>query len=248
MEYKLYEVGGRVRDKFLGLKSKDVDYSVVIEEGQPSINVMSVGEVFNTFVQQIKGEGFQVFIETPDCFTVRAKFPKDHKHAGLDADFVLARKEVGYTEGTRKPNVLLGSLQDDLDRRDFTVNAMAEDALGNIIDPFNGQQDLLNRVLRTPHDAAVSFNDDPLRILRGIRFSITKGLEFSEEVADAIKRFDADKMGVVSDDRIRVELEKMFRSHMSLSWRYLRWLEDTNPLLFRNIFREGMWFMPTNKN
>jgi len=246
MKYKLYEVGGRVRDKFLGLPSKDVDYSVVIEV--PEYLHLGIEAIFEGFVNQIKSEGFQVFVETPDCFTVRAKFPKNHIHAGLDADFVLARREDGYIEGTRRPNVVLGNLYDDLVRRDFTVNAMAEDCNGKIIDPFNGQKDLLDRILRTPVDAVISFNDDPLRILRAFRFSITKGLDFSREIIASIELFHPDKMNVVSTERIMMELEKMFKHDTPLSLRYLRWLEELNSGLYNNLFREGVWFLPTTKS
>ena len=247
MKYELYEVGGRIRDKFLGLQSKDVDYSVVITKETGLDIFLNIDEQFQEFVNQIKSEGFQVFVETPEMFTVRAKFPKGHVHEGLDADFVLARKEVGYIKGTRRPNVLLGSLQDDLDRRDFTVNAMAEDIDGNIIDTFNGQKDLMDKILRTPQDAVVSFNNDPLRILRALRFSITKGFGFSDEIVHAILLFDSKKMDVVSSERVRGELEKMFKYDTSLSFEALVWLKMMNARLFESLLRDGMWFMPTFK-
>jgi tRNA nucleotidyltransferase/poly(A) polymerase len=112
-------------------------------------------------------------------FTIRAKFPADHKFAKLDADFVMARKEVGYVEGTRRPILELGTLEDDLIRRDFTVNAMAEDEDGNLIDLFNGQIDLQRMVLITPKAPKITFDEDPLRIIRAIRFSITKGFSLT---------------------------------------------------------------------
>lgn len=244
MKYELYEVGGRVRDKLLGLKSNDVDYSVVINEGDMK---GSIDTIFKHFVQQIKSEGFKVFVETPDCFTVRAKFPKGHIHEGLDADFVIARREEGYIKGTRKPNVVLGTLMDDLLRRDFTVNAMAEDMDGNIIDPFGGQNDLMYGILKTPADAAVSFNDDPLRILRAMRFTITKDFGFSQMVVDAIRLFNSKKMDVVSTERIRAELFKMFRHNTSLSLKLLSWLERNNSKLYANILRDDLWLIPTTR-
>lgn len=244
MNYELYEVGGRVRDKFLGVDSKDVDYSVVVH---PSWSIMPVDEVFERFVTQIKSEGFKVFVETPDCFTVRAKFPKGHVHEGLDADFVLARKEEYYDTSSRKPVVELGSLHDDLSRRDFTVNAMAETITGEIVDPFNGQRDLMLRTLKTPHNTVESFNDDPLRILRAFRFCITKGFDFSDDIVNAIKLFHPDKMRVVSQERISSELFKMFKHDTVITLRYLRWLEDMNPYLFKELFKDGLWLMPTNK-
>jgi len=112
MKYSLYLVGGSVRDGFLELKSKDIDYSVVIE----GRDQYPIEEVFINFCDQIESEGFKIFVKTPSYFTVRAKFPKDHSHSGLDADFVLARKELGYVEGTRQPKVVLGTLKDDLIR------------------------------------------------------------------------------------------------------------------------------------
>jgi tRNA nucleotidyltransferase/poly(A) polymerase len=133
-------------------------------------------------------QGFTIFLSVPEMFTIRAKFPTDHKFAKLDADFVMARKEVGYIEGTRRPILELGTLEDDLMRRDFTLNAMAEDVDGNIIDLFNGQEDLQMKLLRTPLDAKITMMDDPLRILRAIRFSITKGFLIHHTIFQAMEQ------------------------------------------------------------
>jgi len=179
MDFQLYEVGGRVRDKFLGLDSKDI--------------------------------------------------------------------EEGYHSGTRKPKSSFGTLEDDLIRRDFTVNAMAENAQGDIIDLFDGMSHLKNGLLRTPTDSVVSFNQDPLRILRAFRFAITKQLCFSDDIVTAIKLFQSEKMSVVSQERIREELTKMFKHDTLLTLRYLRWLEDMNPKLHRIVLSNGMWLMPTTK-
>lgn len=244
MKYKLYEVGGRIRDEFLGLNSKDVDYSVVIEDKEKYSSPL---EAFNSFVEQIKKEGYIVFVETPDCFTVRAKFPKDHTHSGLDADFVLARKEIGYIKGTRQPEVVLGDLYDDLLRRDFTVNALAKDINGNIVDLFGGQKDLLSKVLRTPTDTAISFNDDPLRILRGMRFSITKGLEWSDEMWKSLDVFEAKKLEVVSVERIREELYKCFKFDTRKTFEFLRVICLSNYPLYEAILPKELWLEPTTK-
>lgn len=243
MKYELYEVGGKIRDEFLGLKSKDIDYSVVLPEDMrdtaPSV-------VFPLFCAQLQREGYDIFLETPDCFTVRAMFPKDHKHSGV-ADFVLARKELGYIPNTRQPNVVLGTLEDDLERRDFTVNALAKDSDGNIIDCFGGQKDLLGGILRTPIDTGVSFNDDPLRILRAMRFMVTKGFAVSDNIIETIETFNASKMEVVSTERIREELHKMFHFNTKRTMQVLYWLNQINPELHSNIFSRDMWLMPTNK-
>lgn len=245
MKYILYECGGKIRDEFLGLKSKDIDYTVVLDIS--NWKNVPMEEVFNSFVEQIKGEGYQVFVETPSCFTVRAKFPKDHVHSGLDADFVLSRKELGYIKGTRQPKVVLGTLEDDLLRRDFTLNALAKDIDGNIIDLYNGQSDLQDRILRTPTDAVVSFNDDPLRILRAMRFSITKGFGFSDEIVNAIELFDVSKMEVVSVERILTELHKMFMFDTAKSLLLMWWLQNRNYMLYEKLINSGIRLEPTLK-
>ena len=189
----------------------------------------------------LHNEKFEIFLSTPDCFTVRAKFPKDHKYQGV-ADFVMARKEIGYMEGTRTPIVIPGTLKDDLERRDFTVNAMAKDDDGNIIDLFDGMIDLGRMVLVTPLPTQKTFDDDPLRILRAIRFAITKG--FSLKTLDYyINNYDYEnKMGVVSSERIREELLKCFK-HDTMDT--LDTLNDY-PTLKRYIFENKlMWLKPT---
>jgi tRNA nucleotidyltransferase/poly(A) polymerase len=189
----------------------------------------------------LTNQKFEIFLSTPDCFTVRAKFPKDHKYQGV-ADFVMARKEIGYVEGTRTPIVVPGTLKDDLERRDFTVNAMAKDENGEIIDLFNGKMDIDRMVLVTPLPPQQTFDDDPLRILRAIRFAITKG--FSLKFLDYyINNYDYEgKMGVVSSERIREELYKCFK-HDTMDT--LDTLNDY-PRLKRYIFENKlMWLKPT---
>lgn len=221
MKYKLYEVGGKIRDELIGLKSKDVDYSVVIEEYYKPID-----QAFYDFVEAIKKEGYEVFLETPDCFTVRAKFPVDHKYSGV-ADFVLARKELYYPETGRKPVSKLGTLQDDLERRDFTLNALAKDEQGNIVDLFGGYTDLMENILRTPKDSYKSFRDDPLRIIRAMRFCITKGFILSDDVRDAIKEIGIQGIEKVSVERIREELEKCFNYDTLKTLEYLYYMKHT---------------------
>jgi tRNA nucleotidyltransferase/poly(A) polymerase len=189
----------------------------------------------------LTNEKFEIFLSTPDCFTVRAKFPKDHKYQGV-ADFVMARKEIGYVEGTRTPIVVPGTLKDDLERRDFTVNAMAKDDNGEIIDLFDGMKDLGKMVLSTPLPTKQTFDDDPLRVLRAIRFAITKG--FSLKHLDYyINNYNYEtKMKVVSSERIREELLKCFKHDTMLT---LDMLNDY-PTLKRYIFENKlMWLKPT---
>ena len=238
--FKFYEVGGKIRDEILGLQSKDVDYVAV-----PNDNLLdryqSAHKMFVVLETYLTNERFEIFLSTPDCFTVRAKFPKGHKYQGV-ADFVMARKEIGYVEGTRTPIVVPGTLKDDLERRDFTVNAMAKGEDGVIIDLFDGMKDLEKMVLSTPLPTKQTFDDDPLRVLRAIRFAITKG--FSLKHLDYyINNYDYEnKMKVVSSERIREELYKCFK-HDTMDT--LDTLNDY-PTLKRYIFENKlMWLKPT---
>ena len=235
---RIYKVGGCVRDRLLEIESKDIDFTFVVDD----IN-MSVEDGFASMYKYLSDEGFTIFLSTPDCFTIRAKFPSNHPNTGMVADFVLARKEVEYVPGTRRPILELGTLEDDLRRRDFTLNALAEDEDGNIIDLFNGIEDLKRGYLRTPLPCTDTFNDDPLRILRAIRFCITKGFWIGDYMNDTIRYYDYEtKMTVVSIERIREELYKCFK-HDTL--KTLNTLHEY-PALRNYIFESGaLWLKPT---
>jgi len=239
--FKFYEVGGKVRDEILGLESKDVDY-VAVPNDKLLQDFDTAESMFSMLEQYLKDEKFEIFLITADCFTIRAKFPKKHKYQGV-ADFVMARKEIGYIPGTRTPIVKPGTLYDDLERRDFTLNALAKDEDGTIIDYFNGLEDLKTGILRTPINTNVTFDDDPLRILRALRFSITKGFIMSDDIWIEISKYNYDeKMGVVSTERIREELLKCFK------YDTLKTLEVLNrfPTLKNYIFKDkGLWLKPT---
>lgn len=239
--FKFFEVGGKVRDELLGLKSKDVDY-VAVPSDDLIKDIDSPHSMFNILEGYLKTEGFEIFLVTSDCFTIRAKFPKDHRYEGV-ADFVMARKEVGYIPNTRTPIVKPGTLYDDLERRDFTLNALAKDEDGNIIDYFNGREDLEKGLLKTPLNTEVTFNDDPLRILRAIRFSITKEFEIPDDMWHIIYWYDyPQKMSVVSDERIREELFKCFKYNTIKTFEKLTHF----PRLREYIFRDNkLWLKPT---
>ena len=239
--FKFYEVGGKVRDEILGLVSKDVDYVAVPSEDLLK-DVSSAHTMFGVLEEYLKSEGFEIFLVTSDCFTIRAKFPKDHKYQGV-ADFVMARKEVGYIPGTRQPMVVPGTLYDDLERRDFTLNALAKDDDGKIIDFFNGMEDLKNGILKTPLDCRVTFDDDPLRILRAIRFSITKGFKMSAKMALVIQYYNyLERMPVVSTERIREELFKCFKHDTYETIQMLNEFPTLKYYIFKNT---SLWLKPT---
>jgi len=234
-----------VRDKILGVHTKDIDFTFVLDD-----LTKSVEEGFAEMTQWLQDQNFQIFLSTPDCFTIRAKFPKGHKYEGLVADFVMARKEIGYIPGTRKPVLELGKLEDDLVRRDFTLNALAEDEEGRIIDLFDGQKDLRDGILRTPLDPEITMMDDPLRILRALRFSVTKGFSISFKIWDAMAQPEIlEKLQTtVSVERMREEIFKMMKHNTPLSLRLLHLVEESYiPGFLDLVFSKGMWLKPTNE-
>jgi tRNA nucleotidyltransferase/poly(A) polymerase len=238
------EVGGAVRDNFLGVDSKDVDFVAV----PTSPNAFSTAdEAFAVLVSDLKCSGFQVFLETPQFFTVRAQVPNDHplKERTNVADFVLARKDGPSSDGRRPDFVLPGTLHDDLERRDFTVNAMAILPNGELVDPFNGREDLSRNLLRFVGNPIDRIAEDGLRVMRALRFFVTKGFDIEPETWDAVNSdFGAEMLQKVSVERVREELEKMFMANTLLT---LETLADLRSNLKDAIFRDGMRLAPTLK-
>lgn len=239
--FKFYEVGGCVRDEILGLESKDIDY-VAVPSQDLLKDVSSAQTMFGILEEFLKLENYEIFLVTPDCFTIRARFPQGHKHQGV-ADFVMSRKEVGYIPGTRQPIIQAGTLHDDLIRRDFTLNALAKDEDGNIIDLFDGIKALKAGQLITPLDCKITFDDDPLRILRAIRFCITKNFYIGTYMDEVILNYDYEnKMGVVSIERIREELYKCFKHDTLKTMNTLHYYPRLRNYIFQNNI---LWLKPT---
>ena len=233
--YKEYLVGGAVRDEILGLNPKDLDYVFVFDNLDENKTAQDCfGDMYETILK--KGD---IFLSTPSCYTIRYK-DKETKEV---KDVVMARKEVGYIPGTRTPIVKPGTLYDDLERRDFTLNALAIDEDGTIIDYFNGLDHLRFGILITPLDSNVTFNDDPLRLLRALRFSITKGFRVSDDIWNELNNFDYDeKMGVVSTERIREELFKCFKHDTLKTLDKLGEFKYLRDYIFKNNL---LWLKPT---
>lgn len=230
---EIYEVGGCVRDSLLGIKSNDVDYVFISSESK-------IQDAFSEMKSWMEAKKFKLFLITEDCVTIRAKFPDSN----LVADFVLARKEIGYEQNSRKPICEAGTLYDDLIRRDFTVNSIARDKNGELIDFFGGQEDLALKILRTPKPPELTFNDDPLRLLRALRFSVKLGFGMAPEIIETIQNFDYQKMLVVSKERIYEELKKMFEADTVSTFEILT---EFNAL--RNyIFSTGIKLTPSLKS
>lgn len=230
MNIKFYKVGGAVRDLVMGLQPKDIDYAVEA----PSFAAMRA---------EILALGGQIFLETEPMCTIRAKVPD------LGAcDYVLCRKESGYTDGRHPDFVTVGTIFDDLARRDFTMNAMAIDMTdtGGLIDPFGGREDICANLLRCVGDPIQRFTEDKLRIFRALRFAICKDMVIDKQTSDAMfllghhenyGGFDA-----VSTERIREELFKMF-SHDSYTSFNL--LFKVFPGLGEIVRSRKIWFKPT---
>lgn len=238
MAVSLYEVGGCVRDALLGIPSKDIDFTVVASGGWQEMQAFLVDG------------GFTVWLEQPEYLTIRAKFPADYELVsgtnvdGLTADFVLARKEGCYSDGRRPDLVEPGTLEDDLRRRDFTVNAIAKSEDGQIIDLFGGMADLQQRQLRCVGSTEDRFREDSLRALRAIRFVVTKDMTMDESIISAL---DSDwlppLLSSVSVERRREELLRAFKHDTLKTFDLL----CRHGRLMRVTCADGLWLAPSLK-
>lgn len=255
---EMFQVGGCVRDEILGIKSKDIDYSVVLSPDEIVPRRAKSGKMieqtpFEIMEQELKRRGFRIYQSKPEYLTIRAKFPNYNTAppglirlgpSGQYADFVLARKEGSYSDGRRPDSVEVGTLQDDLARRDFTVNAIAKDVNGNLIDPFNGQQDIADRVIRAVGNAEDRLMEDALRGLRAIRFAVQKGFVIDPEVQTVLGSLKFKQALIsVSTDRQREELEKSFSVDTFKTLRLLSTF-GLDGVIFNNT---GLRLMPTMK-
>jgi len=230
---KLFVVGGAVRDELLGVPSKDVDFAVEA----PSFDAMQA---------HIEGMGLRIFLSKPEFLTIRAGVPKGHplRERCSDADFVLCRKDGPSTDGRRPDSVEAGSIIDDLARRDFTVNAIAREVeSGTLFDPHGGAEDLKARRLVFVGDGATRIAEDGLRLLRGVRFSITKGFAI-EEPSLFNSPHVAEQLRGVATERVSIELNKML-AHNTL--RTLEVFEDFPNLRAAVFGREGLSLLASMK-
>ena len=211
MGVECYVVGGYVRDIFLERPSNDIDVVVVgsgiavAEELKRQLGRKAHLSVFRNFG------------------TAQVKFRQ--KGREYEVEFVGARRE-SYSHDSRKPIVENGTLEDDQNRRDFTINAMAiclnSKHFGELVDPFNGIADLEDGIIATPLDPEITFSDDPLRMMRCIRFATQLNFRIEEETFEALQLM-ADRIKIVSGERIEVELNKiMMAPHPSIGLELLQ--------------------------
>lgn len=191
-----YVVGGYVRDLFLNRPSKDVDF----------VTVGSGVKLAESVVQRLGKKAHLSVFATYGTAQV--------KWQSYELEFVGARRE-SYNRNSRNPIVEEGTLEDDQCRRDFTINAMAicvnRDRFGELVDPFNGVVDLHKKIIRTPLDPDITFSDDPLRMMRAIRFATQLEFEILEETFEAINR-NRQRIEIITKERINDELSKIIRS------------------------------------
>ena len=197
LQLDAYVIGGFVRDHILNRESaKDIDI-VAIGSG-----IELAKQVANNLVSKPKVQVFKTYGTAM------------LKHGGLEVEFVGARKE-SYSEDSRNPSIKNGSLEDDQNRRDFTINALAlnlsEDNYGQLLDPFNGINDLENKIIKTPLEPNITFSDDPLRMMRAIRFATQLKFTIEAKSLDAISK-NADRIKIISKERIVTELNKILES------------------------------------
>jgi len=227
MNFKTYLVGGAVRDILLGISCKDVDYVVLA----PSFEAMR-----DNLVNE---QRCKIFVEKPEFLTIRCKHPV----LGC-VDFACARKDGNYSDG-RHPDAVevADTLEQDLSRRDFTCNAIAKSVeTGELFDPFNGEEDIRNGLLRAVRDAVTRISEDRLRAFRAVRFAVTKKFRIDRDLWEAINRQTPMDFDAVSTERIYEELVKMFRADVERSFRLLT---VDFPVLWDAVRQRGIWLKPT---
>ena len=221
-----YVVGGYVRDIFLERPSNDIDVVVVGKPHPLTPSPTGEGECLVSVGISVAKElkrmlGRKAHLSVFKNFgTAQVKIaPSNLPQSGeagreLEVEFVGARRE-SYSHDSRKPIVEDGTLEDDQNRRDFTINAMAiclnGARFGELVDPFNGLADLEDGIIATPLDPAITFSDDPLRMMRCIRFATQLNFQIEDETFEALERM-ADRIKIVSGERIEVELNKIIMS------------------------------------
>ena len=227
--FKYYRVGGCVRDFLMNIPSKDID-------------LLAIGGNFKELEQDVVKNGGKIFVSKPEYLTVRCNFPEIGP-----CDIRLARKYGDYTDGRRPDEVFLAEdVKEDVFTRDFKMNALLQDLKTNeIIDLVGGIDDIKNKIISTVGNPEERFSEDALRIIRLMRFSITKGFSIHPDTEDCL--FEPrllDLLNNISKERIWEELTRCFKFD---TWKTLKFL-DNYELLKKYLFidcRFGIWLKPS---
>jgi poly(A) polymerase len=212
LELETYLIGGFVRDKLLGRETKDADIVCIgdgielAKETAKRFSPIPQVDYFKNFgtahIRVVLSNSNDSLLLSPEV---------EDSDAAFDIEFVGARKE-SYQANSRKPEVEPGTMKDDQDRRDFTINALSislnKEDFGKLIDPFNGLMDIEEKIIRTPLDPSITFSDDPLRMMRGIRFATQLGFSIDEKTWLGIKD-NTQRIKIISQERITDELNKI---------------------------------------
>jgi tRNA nucleotidyltransferase (CCA-adding enzyme) len=226
--FPTFLVGGAVRDELMGMKSKDLDFVVVC----PSFADMET---------MLLEQGCKIFQSRPEFLVSRALHPK------LGAvDFAVARTDGEYKDGRRPESTGIASnVEEDLARRDFTINAIAKNVeTGEIIDPFGGAKDIRLRTIRAVGDPKKRLEEDKLRAFRALRFSVTKGFMIDSLLTLSIQSLTPGDFHAVSNERIKDELEKMFAHNPIISMIILLRFHFLSKLAFED---RGISLIPSLK-
>jgi tRNA nucleotidyltransferase/poly(A) polymerase len=227
--FNYYKVGGCVRDEIMGVKSKDID-------------LLAIGGSFEDLEKDVEAAGGQIYISKPEYLIIRCNYPKIGP-----CDIRLARKDGDYSDGRRPDSVSLADdVRDDVFTRDFKMNALLQDLETNeIIDYVGGQEDIKNGVVSCVGEARNRFEEDYLRLLRAMRFSITKSFILDKDIILCLRDEDmVGGLGNVSLERIREELYRCFAFSTIETLRFL-----SEFYLLRNFIFENedfnLWLKPT---
>lgn len=224
----IYLVGGALRDQLMGIESKDIDYCFIADS-------------YEEMRDYLLENGCEIYLEKPEYYAIRCNW------RGLGpVDCVLGRKDGFYSDCRRPDSVeLCSSIEEEMQRRDFTCNAIASDIFtGDRIDPFGGVDDINHRFLRTVGNPRDRFKEDGLRVMRAIRFAITKEMLIESDLFELLTgRECIDYLQNVSNERIREELFKMFKHDTHNSIRILDKFRHIADFIFNH--KGNMWLKPT---
>jgi tRNA nucleotidyltransferase/poly(A) polymerase len=228
-KFKYFKVGGCVRDFLMGVPSKDID-------------LVAIGGTFEELEKDVIEQGGKIFVSKPEYLTVRCSYPEVGP-----CDIRLARKDGDYTDGRRPDQVFLAEdVKEDIFTRDFKMNAILQDiTTGEIIDYVGGVEDIKNKIISTVGDAGDRFSEDFLRLIRAVRFSITKGFRLDTDIQSCLMdEMFLEGLTKISEERIYEELLRCFKFS---TWQTLQFLDSYQKLkecLFENE-RFGIWLKPS---